>query len=158
MMTVSIREVTKENVKEILSLRVSDHQKSYIEASEQSLEDAKDCTFYRPAGLYWEHVLIGFAMYGFFPGEGHSGRVWLDRFMIDENFQGQGFGKMMLTALIEHIVNLYHCKEIYLSLYEDNHRALYLYQKFGFRFNGGLDINGEKVMVKELSGLSAYSF
>ncbi|MNI95333.1 Spermine/spermidine acetyltransferase [compost metagenome] len=56
----------------------------------------------------------------------------------------------MLQSLIEHLVQLYDCNKIYLSLYEDNLAALTLYEKFGFQFNGELDINGEKVMVKEL--------
>ena len=48
------------------------------------------------------------------------------------------------------LIKIYNCNEIYLSLYGDNKWALHLYQKFGFQFNGELDINGEKVMAKVL--------
>ena len=89
-------------------------------------------------------------MYGFFPIDGKNDQVWLDRYLIDEHFQGKGLGNIMLEALITHLIKIYNCNEIYLSLYEDNKRALHLYQKFGFQFNGELDINGEKVMVKVL--------
>lgn len=152
-MSIEIREITTKNLNEILSLHVRESQKSYIESTEQCLKDAVECNFYRPAGLYRNGELVGFAMYGFFPNEGQNGRVWLDRYLIDEEFQGQGLGSMMLEALIAHLVQLYHCDEIYLSLYGNNQRALHLYQKFGFNFNGEKDINGERVMVKKMSSL-----
>lgn len=71
-------------------------------------------------------------------------------FFIDERYQGRGLGKLLLDALIRHLTQIYDCRRIYLSLFEDNVHALRLYQKFGFLFNGELDFNGEKVMVKEL--------
>lgn len=149
-MNIEIRVVTKENLKEVLALDVSTPQKSYVESTKQCLEDAVECNYYQPAGLYKDRILVGFAMYGFFPREGQKGRVWLDRYLIDERFQGQGLGSIMLEALIAHLVKLYHCDEIYLSLYDDNRCALHLYQKFGFKFNGEKDINGEKIMIKIL--------
>lgn len=149
-MNIEIREVTSENLKEVLSLHVSESQKSYVESTKQCLKDAIECNCYRPAGLYKDGSIVGFAMYGFFPRDEKNGRVWLDRYLIDEHFQGKGLGNIMLEALITHLIKIYNCNEIYLSLYEDNKRALHLYQKFGFQFNGELDINGEKVMVKVL--------
>ncbi|WP_097026874.1 GNAT family N-acetyltransferase [Clostridium peptidivorans] len=149
-MNIEIREVTEENLKDILSLTVSESQKSYIESTKQCLEDAMECSCYQPAGLYRDGALVGFAMYGLFPREGQNGRVWLDRYLIDERFQGQGLGSIMLEALITQLVKLYHCDKVYLSLYDDNQHALHLYQKFGFKFNGELDINEEKVMIKAL--------
>ncbi|MEW9095925.1 MAG: GNAT family N-acetyltransferase [Clostridiaceae bacterium] len=149
-MNIEIREVTAENLKEVLSLHVSEAQKSYVESTKQCLKDAIECNYYRPAGLYQGGLMVGFAMYGLFPREGQNGRVWLDRYLIDERFQGKGLGSIMLEALIEHLIKIYNCNEIYLSLYEDNQRALHLYQKFGFQFNGELDINGEKVRVNVL--------
>ena len=149
-MSIEIREVTAENLKEVLSLHVSEAQKSYVESTKQCLKDAIECNCYRPTGLYKDGSIVGFAMYGFFPIDGKNDQVWLDRYLIDEHFQGKGLGNIMLEALITHLIKIYNCNEIYLSLYEDNKRALHLYQKFGFQFNGELDINGEKVMVKVL--------
>ena len=134
-----------------LSLHIRESQKTYLESIEQCLEDARECNCYRPVGLYRDGVLVGFAMYGFFSIEGKRGRVWLDRYLIDEEFQGQGLGSIMLQALINHLNKLYKCNEIYLSLYENNQRALHIYEKFNFHFNGEKDINGEKVMVKVLN-------
>ncbi|MFD1929091.1 GNAT family N-acetyltransferase [Sporosarcina siberiensis] len=147
-MSISIHDVTKENKEDILSLSVSESQTNFIETTEQCLDDAKEYPEFKPVGLYSNKELVGFAMYGYFPEEMKNGRVWLDRFLIDAKYQGIGYGKAMLTALIQKLVQEFSCQEIYLSLYEDNQSALRLYEKFGFQFNGESDINNEKVMVK----------
>lgn len=150
-MNIEIREVTKGNLGEILKLSVSESQKLYIESIEQCLKDALECDYYKPVGLYIDNYLVGFAMYGFFPGEDGEGRVWLDRFLIDKKYQGKGYGNRMLEFLIQHLKCKYNCNKIYLSLYDDNKPALHLYKKFGFQFNGELDVNKERVMVKTLN-------
>ena len=149
-MSISIHDVTKDNEEEILRLSVNESQTNFIETTKQCLEEAKECAYYKPVGLYADNELVGFAMYGCFPNEQENGRVWLDRFLIDANYQGMGYGTIMLEAMIQKLVQKFSCQKIYLSIYEDNHSALYLYKKFGFQFNGELDINDEKVMVKNI--------
>jgi diamine N-acetyltransferase len=149
-MNIGIIEVTEKNKQEILALRIGDAQRSFVESNEQSLKDAQEYKSFRPVGLYRDGELVGFAMYGYFQNEGKDGRVWLDRYLIDERFQGQGLGKIMLDALLVHLVEVYNCKEIYLSVYGKNLVAIHLYEKFGFRFNGEIESKGEKVMVKVL--------
>ncbi|KAA0965313.1 GNAT family N-acetyltransferase [Sporosarcina sp. ANT_H38] len=149
-MTILISEVTNENINDILELSINEAQKSFIETPQQCLEEAKECSNFKPVGLYSDNSLVGFAMYGFFPEEGINGRVWLDRFLIDSKYQGLGLGSIMLTALIERLKEEFMCNEIYLSIIADNQAALYLYQKFGFKFNGEVDSNNEMIMVKNL--------
>ena len=149
-MTVIINEVTNGNINDILKLRINEEQHSFIEMPQQCLDEAKACGNFKPVGLYWENNLVGFAMYGFFPEEGVNGRVWLDRFLIDANYQGHGFGSIMLNALIQRLEREYSCDEIYLSIIADNEAALHLYKKFAFEFTGEVDRNNEKLMVKSL--------
>ena len=150
MMTVIINEVTNDNINDILKLRINEEQQFFIETTQQCLDEAKACSNFKPVGLYWENNLVGFAMYGFFPEEGMNGRVWLDRFLIDSNYQGHGFGSIMLNALIHRLEREYNCNEIYLSIIADNEAALHLYKKFAFEFTGEVDSNNEKLMVKYL--------
>ncbi|MEG0307850.1 MAG: GNAT family N-acetyltransferase [Clostridium sp.] len=145
-MSIEIKRVTEENLSAILELHVSENQKSYIETTEECLNEALEESCYQPVGLYKDGDLVGFAMYGIFKSE--NDRVWLDRYLIDEKYQGKGLGSEILEALINHLAKEYNCNEIYLSVYDDNECALHLYGKFGFRFNGEFDINKEKVMVK----------
>ncbi|UPO90175.1 GNAT family N-acetyltransferase [Niallia sp. Man26] len=149
MKTIEIRPVTKANASEVLALKVNESQRHYIETTEQCLEDAKNCVYYKPVGLYKEGVLVGFAMYGWFPeyDENHKkGKVWLDRYLIDERFQGQGLGSIFLKTLISKLINEFACTKIFLSIYDTNIHAISLYKRYGFTFNGELDFNGEKVM------------
>ncbi len=149
-MTVIINEVTNDNINDILKLHINEEQQSFIETPQQCLDEAKACSNFKPVGLYWEKNLVGFAMYGFFPEEGINGRVWLDRFLIDAKHQGLGLGSIMLKALIQRLEQEYSCHEIYLSIIAGNQSAINLYQKFDFKFNGEVDDNDEKLMVKIL--------
>ncbi|TQR20620.1 GNAT family N-acetyltransferase [Psychrobacillus vulpis] len=153
-MDISIHDVTHENMEQILNLSVGKLQTSFIETTSQCLEEANACTFYKPVGLYSDNTLVGFAMYGFFPEEEVSGRLWLDRFLIDSKYQGQGFGTIMLNALIQKLVHDFSCTQIFLSVFEENQAALHLYEKFDFHFNGEFDVNNEKIMVKNISTLN----
>ncbi|MEG0472966.1 MAG: GNAT family N-acetyltransferase [Solibacillus sp.] len=151
-MGIIIHDVTQDNVQEILNLRVGEAQQNFIETTQQCLDEAKECANFKPVGLYSDNCLVGFAMYGHFSeGEG-TGRVWLDRFLIDAKYQGFGYGKTMLGAMIHKLVDEFSCHDIYLSVYEDNIAAIRLYEKFDFHFNGELDEKGEKIMVKNLNG------
>lgn len=153
-MNIEIRAVSKINLNEVLSLSVKDSQQNFVETVSDCLDDAKEWEYYQPVGLYYKDTLVGFAMYGWFPDfdeddvEIEEGTVWLDRFLIDQRFQGQGLGSKMLSFLIKHLAKLYKCDEIYLSIFDENTHALRLYRKFGFSFNSEYDFNGEKVMVK----------
>lgn len=149
-MNLNIRRVDKENFKDILSLKVKNEQMGFIETTKECLDEAKEENFWRPVGIYDDNILIGFAMYGCFKEDGKEDRIWLDRFLIDKRFQGRGYGKPTLKLLIERLVNEYNCNKIYLSIYDDNINAIKLYEDLGFKFNGELDINGERVMVKNI--------
>lgn len=147
-MSIEIKSVTKENLVGILDLHVAENQKPYIETTEQCLKEALEESWYEPAGLYKDGCLVGFAMYGLFISESGNGRVWLDRYLIDERYQGKGLGSEILGILIKYLANKYNHNKIFLSVYDDNKCAIRLYEKFGFEFNGEFDVNKEKVMMK----------
>lgn len=143
-MSINFKMVTGETFKEVAMLSVKAEQKSFIEDNAYSIAESKFNDEWQTVGIYKDGLLIGFAMYGYISSEK---RVWLDRFMIDKKFQGRGYGKVTIKELIESIFKKFSCKEIYLSIFEDNHKALKLYEELGFNFNGELDYGGEKVMV-----------
>ena len=68
------------------------------------------------------------------------------RFLIDNRYQGKGYGKAALKLLITRLFCEYQCNTIYLSLYQQNKHAYHLYTSFGFQENGEKDVNGETVM------------
>ena len=93
-MDLHFEPITDDNREHALKLHISPTQKGYVETVEECLEEASHGRNWRPVGIYDGPVMVGFAMYGFFwwpylP----LGRLWLDRLLIDEAFQGRGYGR-----------------------------------------------------------------
>lgn len=145
-MSINFKKVNNENYKDILNLKVASGQENFIETTAQCLKEAEELSLWNPVGIYDDEKLVGFAMYGLFQDEGKDGRLWLDRFLIDKKYQGKGYGKKSLDLIIKKISLEFNKDEIFLSIYEENNLAVELYKRIGFKFNGELDINGEKVM------------
>lgn len=150
-MNLTVNKINNNNYKEILELKVSKEQERFIEPIEECLKEASEYSLWRTVGIYNEKEAVGFAMYGLFLDEGINGRVWLDRFLISKEHQRKGYGEKGIRLLISHLYEEYGYKKIYLSVYDNNPGAIALYKKIGFEFNGEKDINGERVMVINLS-------
>ena len=149
-MKLVIKEINDKNYNEALRLKVKKGQEDFIETVEECLNEAKQISLWRPVGIYNYNQIIGFAMYGLWENEWAYGRVLLDRFMIENEFKGRGYGSESLKLILNRIYNEYNRNEIYLSIYETNDLAIKMYEKIGFQFNGELDINGEKIMKLEV--------
>lgn len=147
-MNITFKPVTQENRAEVLKLKVGEGQAHFIESVQQCLDEADRRKSWRPVGIYHEEELVGFAMYGFFWEYFPAGRVCLDRLLIDERYQGRGYGKAALQMLLERLTGEYRRKKIYLSVIEGNDVAAGMYQKAGFQFTGRRDLHGERIMVR----------
>lgn len=147
-MNLEIHDVTATNYRDILGLKVAQSQKDFIETPYECLEDSLEWQQFKPVGLYANEELVGFAMYGFFKGEGPQGRLWIDRLLIDEQFQGRGLGTDFMKKLIETVMQEYGEQPIFLSVYPENEGAVRLYEKLGFKFIEERDVNGEHIMVR----------
>ncbi|RHW32307.1 GNAT family N-acetyltransferase [Oceanobacillus profundus] len=139
-MPLHIREVTTENWRSVAALSVSEQQNQFIESNAFSLAESQFEKNGISFGLYDVETLVGYAMYGWYSYSTES--AWLDRFMIDYRFQGNGYAKRFLPLLIQHITSRYGCRKIYLSLHPDNKPAQNLYESFGFCLNGEIDDSG----------------
>ena len=150
-MFIQFKPITLHNRQEVLSLTIAPWQLGFIESISDCLEEAQTYPCWRPVGIYIDHVLVGFAMYCLWVEDNLSERVWLDRFLIDQRYQGKGYGKAILPLLIDKIKAEYKCHTIYLSVIPENTHAIHLYENLGFRFNGELDIHEEKVMALHIN-------
>ena len=86
----------------------SDNRKSMAE----NLKESDQFPEWESAGIYDGNQLIGYAMYG----RWQDGRVWLDRFLIDQRFQGQGYGKAACRLLMLKLIEKYQTNKLYLSV------------------------------------------
>jgi diamine N-acetyltransferase len=67
----------------------------------------------------------------------HTDRRWLFHFFIDERFQGRGYGRESLAALISWVrEHLPGCQSLQLTAHRENHVAQRLYTDMGFTPTG----------------------
>lgn len=145
-MCLHFETVTAKNRGAVERLALLPEQAGFIESPSECLREADASDFWRPVGIYDGTELVGFAMYGYLPFLG-EGQLWFDRLLIDKAFQGRGYAKAAIAALLERLRQEYPCRRVYLSVYGDNAAAIHLYRQAGFSFNGDYDTKGERVMV-----------
>lgn len=102
---VTLREITADTVRAVTKLAVAESQQGYVAPNAVSLAQA----LFAPEAWY-RAIYAGDEMVGFVMLEDQSLRtpppdkptigVW--RFMIDERFQGRGYGRAALLQVIEH--------------------------------------------------------
>ena len=99
-----------------------------------------------PLGIYVNGKAVGFAMLAFDENYNiEDNRYWLVRFMIDQNYQGFGYGKEAMNAVIRYF-NSHYADRIKLSTSPANTVALNLFHEFGFRETG--ERNDSEIILK----------
>lgn len=63
----------------------------------------------------------------------HSGGMGI---MVHPDYQGQGIGKQLMEAVLDMADNWLMLVRVELTVYADNHRAIHLYEKYGFEKEG----------------------
>ena len=142
-MSVSLREITPENFKECINLKVADAQGSFVASNLMSIAQAR--IHYPNANLFAVYAadeMVGFVMFGF---DRDDERSYLGRLMIDERHQRKGYGRAATLAVIEKMRENPECREFYLSFVPENTNAEALYQSVGFERTGEIS-EGEIVM------------
>ena len=102
--TVTLRDITKDNLHDILHLHVAPHQEQFVASNAVSLAEAHfepDLPWFR--AIYAGDVPVGFLMLEY-DREHDSYNLW--RFMIDAQHQGQGYGRQALELLFAHVKTL----------------------------------------------------
>ncbi|MDY4788854.1 MAG: GNAT family N-acetyltransferase [Bacilli bacterium] len=144
-MNLHFEKVTINDLKWLNYLTIKDSQINYVESIEDSLLLQENDSSWKARAIYDNQILVGFVLYGFIDNE-----VWIDRYLIDQRYQGRGYGKNALKLIIEELKKTYQQPILYLSVFKENNVAINLYQKLGFEFNGQLDSKGELVMELKL--------
>lgn len=76
-----------------------------------------------------EEKPVGFVFYGYWREADH---YLICRYMIDHKEQNKGYGTRFLPMVVEQIRSQYGCKDVYVTVSDDNAHALYLYKRAGF--------------------------
>ena len=105
----------------------------------------------RPFAIYADEELVGFCMFIFDPeDEDEEDRYYLWRFMIDQRYQGKGYGQAAMDEIIRYFKDR-GADRLYLSTEPENARGLHVYHKAGFRETGIID-GDEAVLMRMLKG------
>lgn len=139
---VSLRKITQANWQYCIHLQLAPEQASKLASNLYSLAEAYVEPRCQPRGIYAGEMMLGFVMYEFHE---YSGTYSIPRFMIDTRWQGLGYGRDALTAVIDELKNDHPDAPILISLTPDNDAARRLYIGLGFEETGER-IHGEDVL------------
>jgi diamine N-acetyltransferase len=139
-MMVTLRPVTQENWRAVARLEVAQDQRQFVAPNVYSLAEAAYEPGMTPVALYAEGLLVGFALYTHEPFQGewtltrtpYQGELGILRMMVDKQYQGQGYGRQAMLALIERMRGLPGGEAIILNVVKANVGARRLYERLGF--------------------------
>ena len=137
----TLREITKETVREITKLDVGPDQGGLVAPNAVSIAEAhfEPNAWFR--AIYAGEEPAGFAMVWREPGEVFY--IW--RFMVDARFQGKGVGRRALELLLDEARND-DVAEVTLSVVPGPHSALEFYERSGFEQTG--EMHGGEAELK----------
>ena len=115
-MMITLRPLTNDNWYDCTTLKPTEEQAriGFVAPNTMSLIQAHFEPWWQPYAIYApiadKEVMVGFAMYGRWPATGipahhfdaKPGIDFILRFMIDARYQGQGYGRAAMAALIAH--------------------------------------------------------
>lgn len=134
---VELREITKDNLEEVLALSISESQKDFVSSTSHSLAQAwvyKDTAF--PFAIYADEKMVGFVMLGYYELK-QQYTLW--KFLIDERYQRMGYGKQALRLAIKYLIDKFNVTEVFTGVAFGNDVAKRLYYSSGFRETGEAD-------------------
>ena len=155
---ISLRPVDSTNYRECIELSVEPEQQSFVASNVQSLADAyvwREAA--EPYAVYSDEEMVGFALLFPFAGDvdddsipepGTEQGMVLVRLMIDATFQGRGYGRDALEAIVENLRDR-GLPTIRLSVVPDNEQALEFYRRNGFTETGAIH-GGEIAMERRI--------
>jgi diamine N-acetyltransferase len=138
--TISLREITKDNIRAVLNLHVDASQRSFVADNARSLAQAGLEPKAWTRAIYADDTPVGFVM-NFEDQEKPTYYLW--RYMVDYRYQGMGFGKRALELIIDRVKTLPNAAAYYLSYVPAPHGPRDFYTKLGFVETG--EVHGDEI-------------
>ena len=131
---IQLQPVTKENLDEVLCLRINEDQAGFVSTTAESLAQAyvyRETAF--PFAVYSDQEVVGFIMMGFYEAKNYY-TLW--KLLIDRDHQHKGCGRKALELGIAFLKDCFDVREIYTGVIPGNDAAKKLYESMGFRETG----------------------
>ena len=145
---VTLREITKENWRDIVRLKVAPHQEQFVASNAMSIAEAH----FNPEVAWFRAIYAGDMPVGFLMLEDNVAQqeYFLWRFMIAEQYQGCGYGRKTLELFFAHVKTRPGAVAVETSCVPAKGGPGPFYEKMGFVYTGKEEENGELVMRREL--------
>ncbi len=146
--TITLREITKDNLDQVLDLKVAIAQENFVASNAKSIAQAHfypEVAWFR--AIYADETPVGFVMLEDDPPN-ESYFLW--RFMIDSQYQNRGFGRRALELVIEYVKTRPNAAAIMTSCVPGEGSPGAFYEKMGFTYTGDKDESGELMMQRIL--------
>jgi len=142
---VTLREITRDTVREIMRLDVAEHQKGFVAPNSVSIAQAhfEPKAWFR--AVYSGEEPVGFVMVSEDP-EGPEYFLW--RLMIADRHQGNGYGRRAMEMVVQRVRTLPGATRLVTSYVPGDGSPGGFYHCFGFVDTGEED-HGELVTVLE---------
>jgi diamine N-acetyltransferase len=143
---ITLREITRDNLDDVLALRVADDQTAYVSTTAHALAQAyvSPKTAF-PFAVCEGETVVGFLMLGYYEARNQY-TVW--KFLIDRRYQGRGYGKAALKLGVDFLRERFGVKEIFLGVSAGNETAKRLYRSVGFKETGAVDGTMEEMRLE----------
>lgn len=139
---VELREINSENFEEIINLKVSESQATFVSTVAYSLAQAWCFKNAFPFAIYADGNAVGFVMLGYYEARKQY-TLW--KFLIDERYQNKGYGRKALELALNYLVNSFSINEIFTGVAIGNEIAKHLYSSVGFKTTGLVENNMEEM-------------
>ena len=136
---IKLTEITEDNWLDAAGLTVSDEQKNFVAPAVGIIARGyvyRDCNA-KVFVIEDDGTIVGLALVKEFAEEplGYD----LQQFMIDERFQGRGFGDDALSLILEELKKEGHYDHVEVCVKKEDAAAIHLYEKHGFIDSGYID-------------------
>jgi diamine N-acetyltransferase len=144
--TVTLRVVDDDNFRRVIDLSVSDAQDEFVAPNVESLAQAFATTNVWVRSVYGDDVPVGFVMLS---DDDEKPRYYIWRFMIDERYQGSGFGRKAMELVHEYVRTRPGGTSVYLTYVPADGGPEHFYKSIGYVDTGRVH-SGEIEAVLEL--------
>lgn len=142
---VTLREVTAQNLGQILHLDVSENQREYVATNAQSIAQAHFSQEAWFRAIYADESPVGFLMLhdeNLKDEPRETDYYFLWRLMVDRRYQGMGFGRRAVELLVEHVRQRPNARVLLSSFHDGPDSPRGFYERCGFELTGE-EVDGE---------------
>lgn len=131
-MNISLKEINANNWYECTELSVTEEQKMIFPVPVVYWMASAKYEYNNELELlavYYENLIVGVVAYGIDPD---INTPWITTVMIDQKYQGKGYGREAIKQLIDLITKRHNYKKIIIGHKPNNYVASKLYESLGF--------------------------